>query len=87
MSLIDFALKLEGATDQQIADADRAVPGFARLAADLKQATPVLKQMSPHVDALAPLVAQLWPIFKRAEPDIVLVAPAVGDAADILGKT
>lgn len=84
MSLIDFILSLEGAPQQTITDVDKALPGFARLAADLKQATPVLKQISPHVDALAPLVAQLWPIFKKAEPDIGLVVPAVEEVADIV---
>jgi len=84
MSLVDFALGLEGASQQVIEDVDKALPGFARLAADLKQAAPVLKLAQPHLNALAPLVAQLWPILQRAEPDVDAVAPAAKEIADLI---
>ena len=84
MSLIDFALGLEGASQQVIDDVDKSLPGFARLAADLKQAAPILKQAQPHLDALIPMVAQLWTIWQKAQPDIVEVAPVTQEVLDLI---
>ena len=77
MSLIDFALGLEGAPQQVIDDVDKALPGFARLAADLKQAAPILKQIQPQLD-------QLYAIWQKAEPDIVADAPVAKEVADLV---
>jgi hypothetical protein len=86
LDVVDFAACLDGVPQQTIDDVDKSIPGFSRLAADLKQAGPILSMMRPHVDALAPLIAQLWPIFQKAEPDLVSVEPAVEDAAAFAAK-
>jgi hypothetical protein len=77
MSLIDFALGLEGAPQQTIDDVDKALPGFARVAADLKQAAPLLKQIQPQL-------AQLWAIWQKAEPDVVAVAPVAEEVIELV---
>jgi hypothetical protein len=77
MSLIDFALGLEGAPQQVIDDVDKALPGFARVAADLKQAAPILKQIQPQL-------AQLWAIWQKAQPDIFAEIPVAQEVIDVI---
>lgn len=87
MSWLDFGLSIAGLPQEKIAEVDAALPGFARLADDLKQAEPILQKAKPHLDALEPLLAQLWPIAQKAWPDILAVTPAATDLADLSAKT
>jgi hypothetical protein len=87
VSWVDFGLGIAGLEQDKIAEVDAALPGFSRLAAELKQAEPILKQAKPHLDALEPLLIQLWPIVQKAWPDILAVTPAATDLADLADKT
>ena len=84
MSLADFALTVAGMPANQIADVDKAMPGFARIAAAVKQAEPIITQAKPHLDALEPLLIQLWPILQKAWPDIVADTPAATELIDFV---
>lgn len=91
--LIRFALGIADMPSTTIAELDRSLPGFARLADAakaaepiLRQAGPLIEQASPHMAALAPIARQLlplaqaaWPIVQKAYPDIVAVTPTVED--------
>ena len=91
MSWIDIGLEVVGMPEQDVQDLDRALPGFARIAAAAKQGDPLLTEAKPHVDALIPLLAQAMPhidalmpllpklyaIGKGVYPDIVAVTPTV----------
>ena len=73
--VIKFVLDVDGMPATTIADLEKALPGFAALAADMKAAAPILQKMQPLLEALEPLVEQAWPIWQRALPKITAVLP------------
>lgn len=92
-NMLRFALGLANIPDDKVADLDKALPGFARLAALAKQAEPILTQagphlvaIEPHLVALQPIGIQLWPIVLKAWPDIVAVTPTVEEFIDLALK-
>lgn len=82
MSLLDFALEVAGMSEDEVTALDAELPGFARLAADAREAEPILVKAKPHIDALVPLVVEIWPILQKAWPDVLAATPTVESLID-----
>ncbi len=65
MSLLNLGLALAGLPEKTIKDLNTQLPALERLAADAKQAEP--------------LIAPLLPLIAKAWPDIVAVTPLLQD--------
>ena len=74
MSELDFGLGLAGVPSATIEELDKQLPALQRLVAALRQAEPLLSQLSPilaknwpDVVAVTPLVQQLIAFAKEKE--------------------
>lgn len=81
--MLRFALGVANVPDDKVDELDKAMPGFARLAADAKQAKPILEKLAPLINQIEPLAVQLWPIAVKAWPDLMAVLPVVSDYIDL----
>lgn len=63
MSVLDFGLGLAGLPEKTIQELDKQLPALERLMALVKQAEPLITQLSP--------------IYQRALPDIIAVTPLI----------
>jgi hypothetical protein len=92
---VQFALGIANMPQATIAELDRSLPGFARLADEakqieplLRQAAPLIQQASPHVVAMLPHIVALLPIAEKLMPLINAAWPIVQKAyPDIVAVT
>lgn len=81
---VKFALQVAQMPASTIADMEKSLPGFSRIADAFKQLEPILTSADPHIEALLPLINQAIPIIQKVWPDVIANTPTTQELINFI---